>query len=166
MRKIKESIESIFLISIGMLISIVLLPFYFLMTPFFYFRRKKNEKEYSAFLIEQNGKNFFCYNNRKKSKQFIEEVIIPHLSKDIEIIHLNGRKIESKYPKEFISNILHSFKTYNKFPHLVKVRNGKLVDKSINNIFYLILNQNKPQSRLQTEINLFFEIIEEKQNVA
>jgi hypothetical protein len=146
--------------------SLVMLPFIILMTPLFYFRQKKFEKEYSAFLIEQNGKNFFCYNNRKKSKQFIEEVIIPNLSKDIEIIHLNGRKIESKYPKEFISTILYSLKTYNKFPHLVKVRDGKLLDKSINNIFYLILNQHKPQSRLQTEINQFFEIIEEKKNVA
>lgn len=164
MTKIKECIESVFIISIGTLISIVVLPFSFLMAPLFYFRRKKFEKEYSSFLIEQNGTNFFCYNNRKKSKQFIEEIIIPSLSKDIEIIHLNGRKIESKYPIEFISNILHSLKTYNKFPHLVKVRNGKLVDKSINNLFYLILNQYKPQSRLQAEINHFFEIIEENRN--
>lgn len=149
-----------------MLISIVLLPFIILTTPFFYFRRKKFEKEYSAFLIEKDGKNFFCYNNRKKSKQFIEEVIIPSLSKDIEIIYLNGRKIESKYPEEFISNIFYSFKTYNKFPHLAKVRNGKILDKSINNIFYFILNQHKPQSILQMEINQFFEIKEDKKNVA
>lgn len=143
-----------------------MLPFIILISPFFYFRRKKFEKEYSHFLIKQNGKNFFCYNNRKNSKRFIEEVIIPSLSKNVEIVYLNGRKIESEYPKEFISNILFNLKTYNKFPHLVKVRDGKLHDKSINNIFYSILNQHTSQTKLLTEINQFFEIIEEKKSVA
>nr|WP_294934850.1 hypothetical protein [uncultured Flavobacterium sp.] len=166
MRILKESIGSIFIISIGVLLTIVTLPLIILISPFYYFRRRKFEKEYSDFLNELNGKNFFCYNNRKNSKQFIEEAIIPDLSKDIDIIYLNGRKIESKYPKEFISAILNNLKAYRKFPHLAKVRDGKLHDKSINNIFYSVLKQHTPKSKLLREINHFFDLAEDKKNNA
>src|SRR5690606_33926002 len=128
--------------------------------PFTYYNRKETEKKYSDFLEQHNGKNFFCYNNRKRSKEFIEEGIIPSLVNNVEIVYLNGRQVESEYPKEFISNALYSLKTYNKFPHLMKIRNGKLIDKSVNNIFYSIMNQHKPKTKLLAEINKFFEINE------
>jgi len=63
--------------------------------PIGYFNRKKFEKKYADFLNHNNGRNFFCYNNRKNSKNYIEENIIPNLSDNIEIVYLNGKKIES-----------------------------------------------------------------------
>jgi hypothetical protein len=125
--------------------------------PIGHFQRKKFEKKYAEFLIENNGKNFFCYNNRKNSKKYIEEDIVPNLNDGIEVIFLNGKKIESKYNSEFISEVLYGLKHYNKFPHLMKIRNGKLIDISINNPFYGVLNMNKSKSELLKKINEFFE---------
>jgi len=126
--------------------------------PFIYFQRKRFEKKYAEFLIEMNGKNFFCYNNRKNSKKYIEQNIIPNLTDEIEIVYLNGKKVESKYPAEFISQALYKLKNYNRFPHVMKIRNGKLIDKSMNNPFYNVLNLNKPKTELLNQINRFFEL--------
>lgn len=129
--------------------------------PIGHFQRKKFEKKYAEFLNENNGKNFFCYNNRKNSKEYIEEDIIPNLTDGIEIVYLNGKKVESAYNAEFISEALYKLKNYNRFPHLMKIRNGKLIDKSINNTFYNLINQNKPKKVLLNEINIFFKLTPE-----
>ncbi len=133
--------------------------------PIGHFNRKKFEKKYAEFLNENNGKNFFCYNNRKNSKQYLEEDIVPNLNDGIEIVYLNGKKVESEYNVEFISEALYKLKNYSRFPHLMKIRNGKLIDKSINNPFYNVLNLNKDKTELLTKINRFFELNEIK-NVA
>jgi hypothetical protein len=125
-----------------------MIPLMIVFIPIGHFNRKKFEKKYAEFLAGNNGGNFFCYNNRKNSKSYIEESIIPNLDNGIEIVYLNGKKIESKYSTEFISEALYKLKSYNRFPNLMKIRNGKLIDKSINNPFYNILNQNKPKKEL------------------
>ncbi|WP_159090812.1 hypothetical protein [Aquimarina aquimarini] len=122
------------------------------------FCRKRFEKKYAEFLIKNDGKNFFCYNNRKNSKKYIEENILLNLPKEIDIVYLNGKKIESDYTTEFISEALYNLKNYNRFPHLLKIRNGQLIDKSINNPFYNILNLNKPKNDFLSQINRFFNL--------
>ncbi len=124
------------------------------------FQRRQFEKKYSEFLIEISGKNFFCYNNRKNSKKYIEGEIIPNLTDGIEIVYLNGKKVESEYNVEFISEALYKLKSYSGFPHLMKIRNGKLIDKTINNPFYNVLNINKSKNELLAQINQFFELTE------
>lgn len=109
-------------------------------------------------MLENNGKNFFCYNNRKRSKIYIETHIIPNLKKDIEIVYLNGNKIESEYDVEFISAALYKLKKYSSFPHLIKIRKGKLIDESINNSFYNVMNLNSSKRKLLTQIDSFFEL--------
>lgn len=126
--------------------------------PIGYLRRIKFEKKYAVFLNENNGKNFFCYNNRKDSKQYLKETILPHLNEEIDIVYLDGNKIESDHNSNFISEALFGLKNYNKFPHLMKIRNGKLIDKSINNPFYNVLNMNKSKTELLNTINVFFEL--------
>ena len=126
--------------------------------PIGHFRRKKFEKKYTEFLYENNGKNFFCYNNRKKSKQFIEEDIVPNLNDGIEIVYLNGKKIESEYNSEFISEALNRLKNYKRFPHLMKIRDGKLIDKTVHNVFFNMLNYNYPKVDFFNQINRFFEL--------
>ena len=150
---------------IGIPLFILISPLILISMPFLYFQRKRFEKKYSKFLTENNGKNFFCYNNRKTSKNYIENEIIPNLTNGIEIVYLNGKKVETEYDVEFISGALYKLKNYSRFPHLMKIRNGKLIDKSINNPFYNVLNLNKPQNELLTQINRFFELAEIK-NVA
>lgn len=158
MKKIKENIEVIFIILIGVVAFLLVLPFTILMFPFAYSKRKKFEKKYAEFLIQNNNLNFFCYNNRKNMKAFIETEIIPNLSDEIEIVFLNGKNIENEnYPTAFLSNAIYHLNNYSKFPHLMKIRNGKLIDKSINTLFYSIKNQNKPKQKLFDELNDFFE---------
>ncbi|WP_152973235.1 hypothetical protein [Lacinutrix mariniflava] len=162
MRKLRD-ILLIFLIGIPLFILVI--PLMIIFIPIGHFNRKKFEKKYAEFLNENNGKNFFCYNNRKNSKQYLEEDIVPNLNDGIEIVYLNGKKVESEYNVEFISEALYKLKNYSRFPHLMKIRNGKLIDKSINNPFYNVLNLNKDKTELLTKINRFFELNEIK-NVA
>ncbi len=141
---------------IGMPLFILAIPLIIIFIPIKYLNRKRFEKKYAKFLTENNGKNFFCYNNKKNSKDYIEENIIPNLTDGIEIVYLNGKTVESDYNIEFVSEALYKLKNYNRFPHLMKIRNGKLIDKSINNPFYNILNSNKPKSKFLNQIHTFF----------
>ncbi len=134
----------------------LLIPFIIILFPVKCFWWKKFEKKYANFLNVNHGKNFFCYNNRSNSKTYIEENIIPELSHRIEIVYLNGKEIKSDYNIEFISESLYKLKTYNRFPHLMKIRNGKLIDMSINNSFYNVFNMKKPKIELLHEIHQFF----------
>ena len=79
---------------------------------------------------------FFCYYTRENSKEHIEQQIIPKLGAGIEIVYLNGQKVTSKHSTEFTSQALYRLKNHNQFPHLMKIRDGKLINKSINNPFY------------------------------
>lgn len=158
MKKTRDILLIILLVTIGVPLLILAMPFILVITPIGYFQRKKFKKKYSNFLNENHGKNFFCYNNRKNSKEYIEEIILPNLNGEIEIVYLNGKKIESEYNSEFISEALYGLKYYNKFPHLIKIRNGKIIDTSINNPFYGVLNMNKSKTELLNKIDIFFEL--------
>ena len=153
-----KNILLILLVLVGFPLLILSIPFLIFIFIFKYFQKKKFEKKYLKFLKENEGKNFFCYNNRKKSKEYLEENILTNLNKEVVIVYLNGRDIESEYNKEFISEALYGLKHYTKFPHLMKIRNGQLIDKSINNPFFGILKMNKPKAELLGEINSFFQI--------
>ena len=157
MEKFKNILLIILLVLVGFPLLILSIPFLIFIFIFKYFQKKKFEKKYLKFLKENEGKNFFCYNNRKKSKEYLEENILTNLNKEVVIVYLNGRDIESEYNKEFISEALYGLKHYTKFPHLMKIRNGQLIDKSINNPFFGILKMNKPKAELLGEINSFFQ---------
>lgn len=156
MKLVKNILAIALFILVGIPILVLFLPVLIALYPIQYFRRKRFEKKYAHFLLESSGKNFFCYNNRKNAKQYIEDEIIPNLAEEIEIVYLNGKKVETAYKPEFISEVLYKLNHYNGFPHLIKIRNGKLIEKSINNPFYNILNVNKPKKELLTKINRFF----------
>ncbi len=129
-------IEAIILfVIIGIPFFILMLPVLIVVYPIRFFRRKQFKKKYAAFLANYDGKNFFCYNNRKKSKQYIEHDILPYLSEDIDVVYLNGRNVESDYDTALMSEALYNLKYYSGFPHLMKIRHGELIDTSINNFF-------------------------------
>lgn len=158
-----NTLASILFSTIETLIFILFLPIIIIFYPFYYvqkrqfdFRRKQFEQKYSAFLIEMSGKNFFCYNNREHAKNYIENKIIPHLNDGIEIVYLNGKIVQSEYDAELISSTLYKLRNYSGFPHLIKIRNGKLIDKSINNPFYNVLNLKKSTDELLNRIHCFF----------
>jgi len=153
-------------ILIGLLILIIGIPFlifHILSYPSRRLEEKNFKKDYANFLNRIDGKNFFCYNNRENVQEFIETVIIPRLPKDVEIIFLNGRTPESGYSNTFISHALYSLKNYRKFPHLMKIRNGEVIDFSLNNTFYNTINQQQPVDKLLVEVNHFFDLDEIKE---
>lgn len=125
--------------------------------------RRKNKnfiKYYSEYLNRLDDKNFFCYNNREGIQEFIETYIIPELSKEVEVIFLNGKVVESNYPVKFISHTLYNLKNYTKFPHLIKIRNGQVFDISLNNTFYNIISQKRSLEILFNEMNIYFDLEE------
>ncbi|WP_394975789.1 hypothetical protein [uncultured Croceitalea sp.] len=155
MRKFRDLLLELL---VGIPLFILIVPIIIIFLLFAYFQRKKFKKRYAGFLKANNGKNFFCYNNRRNSKKYIEENILPSLDNRIEIIYLNGRIIKSEYEAEFVSAALYGLNHYNKFPHLMKIRDGELIDKSVNNPFYGVLNMNKSKKELLNKINMFFEL--------
>ena len=165
MKKLKKGshiLVFVLFVIVGIPIFVLSLHLLLILYPIQYLQRRRFEKKYSDFLSEINGKNFFCYNNRRNSKKYIEEEILPNLTDGIEIVYLNGKKVESNYNVEFISQALYKLKNYGQFPHLMKIRNGKLIDKSINNPFYNMLNRNTSKNEFLTKINRFFELTEIK----
>ncbi len=131
-----------------------------ILSPLFYWRirQKQIEKDYLNTLHHKlNNKNFFCYNNRKQVLSFIEENLIPQLSNKIELIKLEGRVPQSDYAQLPISKLLYRLQNYTKFPHLIKIRNGQVIDQSINNEFFNTFHQGKPTEHLLVKIETFFE---------
>ncbi len=147
----------VLLLFIGMALCVVI-PTMILVTPFLSYSDKKRQAAFRKFVLQIGDKNFFCYNNRSDAKEFIEQKIIPNLPKEIEIIYLNGRELQSDYDETFVSMLLYSFKEYKKFPHLLKIRNGQIIDLSINNRTFNCINQGKPIENMFDEINSFFEV--------
>ncbi|MGN7784601.1 hypothetical protein ACTJIJ_08745 [Niabella sp. 22666] len=157
MRKAGENIGVLLLMIIGIVVFIVAVPILLLWSLFTWPKRLEFDKKYNEFLQQNDGKNFFCYNDRKNAKEYIDHEIIPQL-KDVEIVYLNGKVVETpNFSKDFISRALYNLKNYSKFPHLMKIRQGELIDKSINNLFFSVKNQSKPKSQLLAEIEKFFE---------
>jgi len=145
----------------GILLSAIfmlaLLPFYLITRPFTWLSNKIRERQFNKYLKQLEGKNFFCYNNKSKSLEFIKQKIIPNLPESVEVIFLDGKAPESEYGLKFISRVLYKFKTYQGFPHLLKVRKGNIIDKSINNELFNTINHNKPIVDLIFKISSFFE---------
>lgn len=163
MKRLGEIFGLILLGLIALIIAIPFIIFHILSYPFRRLEEKKFKRDYTNFLHRIDGKNFFCYNNRKNVQELIETIIIPRLPKDVEIIFLNGRVIESDYAKIFMSHALYDLKNYQKFPHLMKIRNGEVLDFSLNNTFYNTINQQQPLDKLLAEINHFFDLEESKE---
>lgn len=135
-------------------ITIVLLSLIAWIRELVFFKEKKDR--HKRFLLRLGSKNFFCYNNRADCKDFIETMVIPQLPSKIEIIYLNGKIPESGYPQQDISYLLFQLKNYHRFPHLIKIRNGELIDISINNdVFNIIHHKMSIQSMLNKIVQFF-----------
>lgn len=154
----RELVDNLLFTVIGIPLFILTIPFILLLAIAAYFQRKQFEKKYGEFLRGNNGKNFFCYKNRKNSKDYIEKNILPNLADGIEIVFLNEKQIVSKYDHEFIFEALNKLKLYIRFPRLMKIRNGKLIDKSLHRPFFNLLNLNNQKNKFLTRINEFFNV--------
>jgi len=158
MNKIIETLGTIITAIIGIIIVIIFIPFLILIFPLYIIQSITFKKRYSKFLIENEGVNLFVYNDRKDLRLYIQDNILPELNPQIEIVFIRGEKPNSKFKNEFISHILNNLTDYRKFPHLIKLRKEKIIDQSINNQFYNVVNQGKSKDDLFFTVNQFFEL--------
>ncbi|MNE30044.1 hypothetical protein D3C80_1235430 [compost metagenome] len=144
------------LVPIGVLI-IAILPLFLLLIS------KPNQvvrdQAYRTYLRSIEGTKFFCYNNRRNSEDYIERYVIPNLPPDVKLIYLDGKIPLSDYEKEFISTALYRIKDRGGFPYLLRVVDGEMLDCSVNNEFYNMLNQHKNPDKLLRQINEFYNYV-------
>ncbi|NQX37593.1 hypothetical protein SAMN05421820_103416 [Pedobacter steynii] len=119
-------------------------------------------QEYQEFLLSIEGKSFFCYNNNTRSQLFIEAIVLPVLSPEVNVIFLNGKTPESDFSRRFISQMLYGINDRTGFPYLLKVVNGEVLDQSANNELFNTFNQNKAPDQLLHKINAFYQSPEHK----
>lgn len=158
MKKIAEKLKSSAGVLLSVVVIVILFPILILSAPFNWIEERKFKKDYQEFLIRMDGKNFFCYNSRSKSLEFIRQNVIPNLPGSVEVIFLNGRTPESAYERKFISHALYNLKSYKGFPHLFKIRNEIIVDISLNNELFNVIDQSQPVNELLQLMANFFEL--------
>jgi hypothetical protein len=116
----------------------------------------KFNKEYKLYLAKMNGTCFFFYNNRKSSLAFVRESVLPMLDPSIQVIFVNGKKIEAIDDAKFLSQMLYEVKERKGFPYLLKVSGEQVHSCSINNQFYGIMSNKKPLAPLMQRVNSFY----------
>ena len=141
--------------------NIIIYTLLLLAALYFYswYQERAFQKQFKKYLTAKEGSNILFYNNRKQSKYFIESDVIPRISNSIEPIFLDGKGIKCcEEERKFLERILFDLKHYSKFPHLVKIRNCRIEDLSINNDLFNCINQGKSISTIIKRINHFFGI--------
>lgn len=133
-------------VAIGVVGVLVVLPFVLplilLLMGVSRIRARQSEQRYAAFLAQHEGAEFFCYTNRMTSRAFVEEHILSALDPHIHIIQLAGRKPISTFDETYISHMLHNIEQIG-FPNVLKIVNGHVVDTSLHDEWYAILNQKR-----------------------
>lgn len=155
--KLKNIIAIIILVSIGLVLLLIFSPLIIISMISDHIEEKKNEKLYLEYLLEIDGHKLFCYNNRRDCQEFIEKYIIPALPSEVKLIFLDGRYPKSDYSQRFASTVLYKIENQVGFPYLLKVQNGIVLEKSVNNELYNSLNQGHDIQVLHNAINKFYQ---------
>ncbi|TCC90253.1 hypothetical protein EZ428_13315 [Pedobacter frigiditerrae] len=155
-RIIRESL--IILLAIVVIVPLLLLffPVFIFLSIKSYFDEKAYKKAYEQYVLKINNANFFCYNNKQSIQKLIEQEVLPLLNNSINVIYLDGRNPVSDFNKSYISTVLYGIKDKKGFPYILKIRDGVVVDKSINADLYYTINHNESMSSLVKKIDLFF----------
>ncbi len=116
----------------------------------------KRRADFKRKLVEFNGRVFLFYNNRSELINLFEGDLNGKLVSSVKPILLEGRTaLCGKENKEFFKKLLWDLRKYKKFPHLVKIENGKIIENSINNLTYNIINGTQSLNELIDLINKF-----------
>ncbi|WP_052123495.1 hypothetical protein [Flavobacterium beibuense] len=104
----------VLLISVSILLAFILLRYY------------TRQKSYKKFITQNEGKKFFCYNDRLVTKAFIETHVLPILPEEVEVVWVENRKpISLNYKRANISTMLYEINSLKgSFPFLVTIENG------------------------------------------
>lgn len=154
--RLKEIPVILFLIIVGIPLSILFFPIILVYLLFEFFQKKRFKKRYSNYLSSIEGTKFFCYTNRKNNHHYIKKNIIPNLTNDIKPVFLEGKRIKNEDNREYISNMLLNVSDRKGFPYLIKISDGKAIDRSMNLEFHNFKSQNKNPEDLLILINSSF----------
>ncbi|RYE20393.1 MAG: hypothetical protein EOP45_11125 [Sphingobacteriaceae bacterium] len=69
---------------------------------------------------------------------------------------MDGRDVQSDDDSKYISKMFYSIQERKGFPYLLKIKDGQVLDMSVNNQFYSILIGRKPITPLLERINTFY----------
>lgn len=166
LKKVIEVLKLIPGILFGGILLLILFLFMLIAQPYIWISNRIRERQFKEYLKQLEDKNFFCYNNKSKSLDFIERSILPNLPKSVEVIFLNGRIPGSAYKRKFISYALSGLKNYQGFPILLKIRNGAVFEESLNNKLFNTIEQNKPTVEIFKLMADFFGLDNDKKNTA
>ncbi|WP_316784451.1 hypothetical protein [Pedobacter frigiditerrae] len=157
-RIIKDNLIVAIIIIIAIPLIILISPIIFISNINNHFTNKARFKAYQEYLLMINGCNFFCYNNKQSVQNLIEQQVLPFLDTNINVIFLDGRIPVSDFNKSYISTALYGIKDKKGFPYLLKIRDGVVVDKSINAELHYAINHNETMKSLVDKIDLFFKV--------
>ena len=89
--------------------------------------------------MQNEGLEFFCYTNRLKFCEAIEDKLVPSLDEHIHVIKLIGKEPETHFNRRFISHALYNLKEVG-FPNVMKIVDGRFVDFSLHKPIYDAIN--------------------------
>ena len=160
LKYIDDFFTLLFLVVIIPLCFIFLLPVLLIImvvyAPIDNFINKKEYRKFAEITEDMEGLNIFCYTNRKTSKTFIEESVLPKLAADIKIVQLHDKKVVADFEPELMSSFLYSVKDNKGFPYLLKIRDGQVMDQSVKKEVYQTIYQHKSINDLLATINKFY----------
>ncbi|UII30669.1 hypothetical protein LVD17_20460 [Fulvivirga ulvae] len=79
----------------------------------------------------------------------------------MEIIFTNGSVLKTKHNRKLFFKILYELKDCNGFPYIIRVSNGRVRGKSLNNKIFHAIRQNEPVELLLSDIQRFSERTEQ-----
>jgi hypothetical protein len=164
--KLKQSMEIIG-VTIVIVVLILALPFLLagtLVTASFQDKKRKEFlKRYELFLKENEGKEFFCYTNRKNSREVIEMEVLPKLDISIQVIRIDGKQPITSLDESYISHALYNIKNIG-FPNVMKVVKGQLVDYSLHNEMYNAINSGRESELINIVASGFLKLRHTEKN--
>lgn len=161
MKEVLIKFEILFGVFFGIVLFLIISPFLLIWLPYLKYNNRKIEKAYNDFLDANEGKKFFCYTSKRKSKKIVEELILPELKDDVNIILLDGKKPISDFPVQFISRMLYRIDNVG-FPNIMEIINGNVTDISLKKEFYNELSRGKVKENFNGVVKLGFEILKKK----
>jgi|GEM_PF-1110927 len=155
-RKISDGITTALGVTALAVIGALSIPLIPVLIAYNHFNEKKFKQEYDKYLRRMNGACFFCYNSRKSSVAFARDAVVPALGPTMQVVFVGGSKIDLGPDSRFVSRMLSSVRERKGFPYLLKIMDGQVLDCSVNNQFYSIMQGRKPIEPLLARINSFY----------
>lgn len=132
------------LVSAGLLLFLITVPIFLASLPFIRLRDRRNDKEYTQFLADQEGSILFIYTSKKKTLEFTRNEIVPGLPSDVQVVYLNGKIPESNLERKHVSTLLYRIRPNGGFPLAVRILEGRTQVWSLNKKLNEALQKRQP----------------------